>query len=271
MIRMKRTGFVCILFVAGTMISAQGGVRTAAKAIDYETAVKHELKPHRSLFPVEGVRGGSKRLGLRLTVSAEGAVVDARASGYDDAVALWPKVKPEVMGWKFMPFEVNGRAATVQVDEEVELRTPEVLPTKHVTSPEVGPESKVKITLSRSGCYGWCPAYTVSITTEDIAYFGERYVGVTGAKSEPVDAAKARELAKKFVAADFYSMDEEYVANVTDLPTYTLSIDIDGHEKKVMDYAGTWVGMPQAIKELEAAVDEFARTERWVKGGKGTR
>ena len=59
-------------------------------------------------------------------------------------------------------------------------------------------------------------------------------------------------------------MDSSYVASVTDNPTYVLSISIDGHEKQVKDYVGSWVGMPAVITELEDDVDAFARTDRWI-------
>ena len=90
--------------------------------------------------------------------------------------------------------------------------------------------------------------------------------GVQGEHTAKADADAVRKLAREFVAADFYSMDAEYIANVTDLPTCVLSISIDGHEKKVEDYAGTWVGMPAVIKDLEEEVDAFAGSQKWVKG-----
>ncbi len=64
--------------------------------------------------------------------------------------------------------------------------------------------------------------------------------------------------------ADFYSMDDDYRATVTDMPAYVLSIMIDGHTKKVMDYVGSWVGMPAVITELENDVDSLANTSRWI-------
>ena len=61
----------------------------------------------------------------------------------------------------------------------------------------------------------------------------------------------------------------EYQASVTDNPTYTLSISIDGHKKQVLDYVGSWVGMPEVISELEDDVDDLAHTERWIQGTGG--
>ena len=60
-----------------------------------------------------------------------------------------------------------------------------------------------------------------------------------------------------------------YRAAVTDNPTYALSIAIDGQTKKVVDYVGSWEGMPAVITELEDEVDAFARTERWTDGSVG--
>ena len=57
---------------------------------------------------------------------------------------------------------------------------------------------------------------------------------------------------------------------MTDNPIYALSIEIDGHAKKVEDYVGSWEGMPAVVTELEEEVDTFGRTaamdrwQRWV-------
>jgi hypothetical protein len=41
-------------------------------------------------------------------------------------------------------------------------------------------------------------------------------------------------------------------------------------EPAIVDYVGTWVGMPQSVSELEDVVDETAGTDRWVSGGPPT-
>ena len=160
-------------------------------------------------------------------------------------------------------------AVTAEVEEYLDLVPPERLPKKHVLPPLLSPNSKVSISLQRSGCYGTCPSYTVTVGTSGIAFDGGFYVVARGKHTVGTDAKKVRDLAKYFVTADFYSMDDKYVAPVTDNPTYILSIDIDGHAKKVVDYVGEWEGMPAVISELESEVDAFAGTERWIHGGQG--
>ena len=95
------------------------------------------------------------------------------------------------------------------------------------------------------------------------------FVVARGEHTDTVDANEVREFAKRFVADDFYSMDSSYESAATDLPTYILSLSIDGHSKKVLDYAGQWVGMPEVIADLEAQTDAFARTQRWISAAEG--
>ena len=174
------------------------------------------------------------------------------------------------MKWKYTPFEVDGKPVAASVEEYIHLTPPEALPEKHVAPPELKPDSDVSITLERSGCYGTCPVYSVTLSTkEGIGYWGRSFVAEKGSRSVPADPEKIRDLAREFVAADFYSMDPEYIAHVTDLPTTELSISIDGHEKKVVDYVGTWVGMPAVIKDLEEEVDAFAGSKKWIEGPDG--
>ena len=56
-------------------------------------------------------------------------------------------------------------------------------------------------------------------------------------------------------------MDAVYRVEVTDMPTYDLAIEIDGHGKDIQDYVGEWEGMPAIIIALESEVDKFANTQ----------
>jgi Domain of unknown function (DUF6438) len=241
----------------------------AHPSFDYAAALTHEIKPHRRTIPLSGVQPGFNQLHLKLIVSSTGDVVDAQASDPFGGDKLWPQVRDEVFHWKFTPFKENGKAVTAEVEEYVDLVPPERLPKNHVAAPAVLPTSKVAITLRRSYCYGTCPSYTVTVSTEGIVFDGGGFVIAEGKHTDTVDPDEVRKLAKKFVAADFYSMDDNYASSVTDMPTYALSISIDGRSKNVEDYVGEWQGMPAVISELEREVDAFAGTDRWIKGSEG--
>ncbi|MFZ0336567.1 MAG: DUF6438 domain-containing protein [Terracidiphilus sp.] len=254
----------CLLPSAGVWAAQEK--QPAYPSFDYQAAYAHEIKPHRETIPLAGVSSGFHQLRLTLTVSPAGAVLDAKTEGADEDDKFWPDLRSEVLDWKYIPFEVDGRPVTASVEEYIDLVPPERFPSNHVRAPEVRRDSKVVITLSRSMCYGRCPVYRVSVGTEGITFDGGAFVVTNGRHTDTVDPSAVRALAKKFVAADFYSMRDEYRASVTDNSACILSIAIDGHKKQVVDYVGQWVGMPAAIVELEDDVDDIAHTERWIKG-----
>jgi ankyrin repeat protein len=238
-------------------------------SFNYDVARAHEIEPHRRTIPSKGVRPGFNQLHLTLTVSPTGDVVDAEPSGDNEVLKFWPQLQDEVRQWKFTPFEESGIPVTAEVEEYIDLVPPERLPKTHVAAPALRPNSKVTISLQRTGCFGSCPSYTVTVSTDGIAFEGGGYVVACGKHRDAVDPDEVRKLAKRFVAADFYSMDAMYRAGVTDNPTYVLSIVIDGQAKKVVDYVGSWEGMPAVITELEDEVDALAQTQRWIDGSDG--
>lgn len=239
-------------------------------SFDYEVAQTHEVQPHRRTIPHAGIKENEfSQLHLTLLVNSEGHVAQASAEGDADGMKIWPDVRNEVMEWMFSPFEAGGKPTAAKVEEYVDLVPPERMPKRHVPGPVVHKDSRIVITLTRSGCLGTCPAYRVRVSTTGIEFDGEGYVTAVGSHSATTDPAVVRELAKKFMADDFYSMDSTYEAGVTDCPTYTLAISVDGQAKSVRDYMGSWIGMPQAISELEDDVDNFAQTKRWIEGTEG--
>jgi ankyrin repeat protein len=243
--------------------------RPAYPSYDYDVARAHEIKPHRQTIPVSGVLSGFNQLRLTLIMSPKGDVVHADAAGDGKILKFWPQLQNEVRLWKFMPFEIDGRAVTAEIEEYLDLVPPERMPKKHVTAPVIRPNSKVRITLERTGCFGSCPGYIVAVSTDGIVFDGRGFVVAAGNHKDTVDPREVRHLGEKFIAADFYSMDAEYRAGVTDNPAYGLSVEIDRHVKQVEDYVGAWEGMPAVITELEDAIDAFARTDRWINGSAG--
>ena len=235
-------------------------------SFDYAIVRAHEIAPHRRSFPVAGVEPGFHQLRLTLIVSPTGDVLNAQGWGDEQSLTFLPSVQDKIKQWKFVRFEHDGRPVTAEIEEYINFVPLERLPKTHAVAPVVRNNSKVAITLERSGCFGTCPSYSVTLSTEGIEFVGGSYVVASGKHEDSIDPSAVRALAKRFVAADFYSMDDRYEASVTDNPTYNLSIAIDGRIKKVLDYVGSWEGMPAVISDLEQAVDENARTMRWIDG-----
>lgn len=123
----------------------------------------------------------------------------------------------------------------------------------------------VTITLVRGACFGFCPIYRVSIDgAGNVVYNGERFVNVRGEQRAQIPASDVRALLRRFDEIGFTRLRDSYRANVTDLPTYTVSLTRNGVTKTVVDYGGTGAGMPESVRELQAEIDRVARTDRWV-------
>lgn len=119
----------------------------------------------------------------------------------------------------------------------------------------------VVITLERTVCFGSCPDYTLTIYGNGtLIYEGRNFVAVTGRQTSNISQEHIQELARAFYAIGYFSLKNEYSAPVTDLPTTTTSIAIDGRYKKIVNYYGA----PEQLIELENMIDDIAGSERWV-------
>jgi hypothetical protein len=171
----------------------------------------------------------------------------------------------------FRPFLRDGRAVSVVFDAAVQVLPVERTPARRLPFPEVRDWKTVRIALSRSGCFGTCPSYTVLITGDGaVAFEGRSHVAVNGHHSSRIGTEKVRELVAAFRDADYMSLDDKYEYPVTDNPTYETSISFDNVTKKVVDYVGLNAGMPEAVNKLEEEIDRVAGTARWVKGNEET-
>jgi hypothetical protein len=141
-------------------------------------------------------------------------------------------------------------------------------PAEHVAFPAIRNWPALKITLARTRCFGSCPAYTVEIGGDGrVSYLGQAFVGVKGEAGGRISRAQVRRLYDAFRKAQFFWLQDGYVAQVTDLPSTRIAISFDGRSKQVIDYAGVGIGMPREVVDLETLIDAMAGTEKWIKGG----
>lgn len=143
---------------------------------------------------------------------------------------------------------------------------------------------KLLISLQRTACFGSCPDYKVTIDgygnvtfstrpllEDEVAAVHREFsrstgVRVSGTHRTVIDKAKLVPLLDKFRAVNFISLKDEYRAQITDNPTYILTIDTGNGSKMVVDYVGEKVGMPGAVTELENAIDKVSGTDKWIEG-----
>ncbi len=131
-----------------------------------------------------------------------------------------------------------------------------------VPPPSAAELKDVRISLSRSVCFGTCPNYTLTITADGrVTFDGQHYTRVTGAASTTIDQAQIIELITEIKKADFFTLADKYAAPVTDAPSYTLTLSMAGRSKTVDDY----VAGPHRLTLLMNRIDQIVNSAQWIK------
>jgi len=163
--------------------------------------------------------------------------------------------------WRYRPFQVDGKAAAVVVSESVPEQR---LPVTHRPLPDVSLD-RVAISLQRTGCFGSCPDYALRIHGDGtVEYKGESYVDVTGKHVYRIPPKEVALLLEDARHGDLWSMDTSYRAQVTDNPTYVLTLELGNQKHEIEDYVGQMLGMPTAISDFEDEVDRVGRAGEWI-------
>lgn len=265
----------CLLVLGGAALRGQPAsllppAEQAAVELDSSEAQvwEHRLGPTTAVH-VDTVEartlGFESYVTFEIVVSADGRVEAATPVG--DEKRHLDEGRAIEMARRFKPWTRDGKNISVRVRDDVMILPPELWALHPRNFPKPWDLQDMKIELSRSMCYGTCPAYSVTIRGNGSVHFdGQRYVKIPGKHEARIAPDAVMELVRQFERAKFFAADDKYIAEVTDNPTYTLTLTVGGKTKTVTDYVGEQVGMPLVITDLENAVDEAAGTKRWIKG-----
>ncbi len=137
----------------------------------------------------------------------------------------------------------------------------------------------VSISLERTGCFGSCPSYVVSLYEDGLVKFeGRDFVARKGVFTKRVlRSAVARvfaraesirfwELQDKYAVAEEVKQGGETIVRLppTDLPTRYVTVRTATKTKRIEDY---W-GAPPELHELEKLIDTTADVSAWVRGSR---
>ncbi|HWO38221.1 MAG TPA: ankyrin repeat domain-containing protein, partial [Candidatus Acidoferrum sp.] len=130
------------------------------------------------------------------------------------------------------------------------------------TSDEAMPPTLIQsgdlVELSRSGCYGTCPSYSVRVSEDgNVLWKGGGFVETVGERHSTITPEAAHALLQQFLAPRFWALCDGYDASVTDNPAMQVEERIGGRSKKVRNYADS---APQFERTFEDAVDAAAET-----------
>lgn len=124
----------------------------------------------------------------------------------------------------------------------------------------------VVITLERTACFGTCPVYSLTIRGDGtVVYEGKDFVKVKGKAETTISQEQVEQLVSEFEKVDYFSLNDSYTERtITDAPTVTTSITIDGKTKTIEHYRGD-ENAPEALTQLENKIDEIVDSEQWIK------
>lgn len=259
---------------AAGLALAVGGASIAQEPLltpSWEEADAHIVELIEPVRPAGVEPHGTGSVVVILTVDAQGRVTGAEAAPLAETAEGPPadtvaEALANAREARFEPFTQDGVARPARVEIPVWVLPPEPTRSRRVPFPAVDARN-VTIRLERGPCFGTCPAYAVEIHGDGrVIYTGEAYVAVDGVRRERIAVEAVDALVARFREADFFSLNDEYVAGITDQSTQTVTLTIGGQTKRVVDYAGSMEGMPFAVMRLQRAIDRTARTRAWIDG-----
>jgi hypothetical protein len=135
------------------------------------------------------------------------------------------------------------------------------------------------ITLERTGCFGRCPIYRLTIAADGAVVFeGRRFVKHEGTTiKSAVSQEQLKKLMAEFDRVKFFSLESDYAHDrrvceslATDHPSAITSIRINGKTKTVDHYYGCkGPNVPKELAVLERKIDEIVNTAQWLPDRKG--
>lgn len=129
--------------------------------------------------------------------------------------------------------------------------------------------SDLVVTMERTPCFGACPIYKLTIYGDGRAvYEGEEFVAVKGQQTATIGAAQIRELVAAIESADYFSLNDDYSAPATDLPSTITTVTLGGQSKTINHYGVCGYSdidtAPKELCDLESKIDEITNSARWV-------
>ena len=142
--------------------------------------------------------------------------------------------------------------------------------TKDQTTPSDSDLREVTIAMERTGCYGNCPSYVVTIKGDGtVEYVGKDNVSVKGARQSTIQLETLKKLMSDFASAGFLSISNDYSGDhckcgyCTDMPTAITTLQVKETKHSVTHYYGCRCA-PRSLFGLETAIDKSANVEQWT-------
>lgn len=268
-------GLICSCFGQSASSTSQDKKSPPMKILDYQKVRSHRISEAEPLrTDHRDPEASFYSISIEMQVDEQGNVTSAKVGeerNHHISSELYDAALEEVRSWKYQPFDRDGRPVAATFTDYVRILPLEDLPRVHVPFSKIKDLASLRIALERTGCFGTCPAYRIEISGDgSVAYRGTYFSLLSGEHHDRISKEAVAQILEAFRKADYFSLRDKYVYEVTDNPTTTTSIAFDGKQKSVVDYVGEEAGMPHFVVELEETIDRLAGTGKWVVGNAET-
>jgi hypothetical protein len=135
------------------------------------------------------------------------------------------------------------------------------------------------ISLVRSACDGFCPAYRVTLRGNgQVLYKGFLYVETNGTAEGSVEPEIVMQVLEQFNEINFFSLQDQYVSGEEGCPlapigppNISISLSLRGRHKEIKVEPCWFSRDADELWELAELIDQAAGTERWIAGGAANR
>ena len=132
---------------------------------------------------------------------------------------------------------------------------------------------QTRVTLERRPCYGRCPTYVLSISSDgSVVFDGRANVDSSRRVTARVSPDSVASLVRLMEARKFMMLPDRYAYGVpgcepyyTDAPLVITSLSSGGRTKRVEHDQGC-SGAPASLSLIENRIDEIAQSWRWING-----
>lgn len=130
-----------------------------------------------------------------------------------------------------------------------------------------------------SGCYGRCPAFTLTIRKDTAEFVGHAWVRKKGKHTAKISQQQFEKFLHAWFDGKFFAMRDNYcdvkcpdgtVVIVTDIPESSITVNAGTYRKTVYECFTTIDGKPETPKppdnyfELSREFLQFAKAQRWL-------
>lgn len=151
----------------------------------------------------------------------------------------------------------NAQEAEAPADSAAPIEETAEVP----TSSEQPTERTFFASIVRTACFGTCPIYNMTIYSDGyVEYNGIRFVPKLGEQTGQIPVDQLQHFVDKANEIEFMEMEDEYDSPITDLPSATTTIVLNGKKKSVRRRHN----YPQRILQFEVLFDDLIETVEWT-------